>query len=77
MFRLISIQQINDGTDQNPSNRPYRCTILSDDTSAPPVDGTNVEGMHPGQTILPGSVCITPALDIAIMGNDGEWGEWV
>lgn len=33
MFRLISIQQINDGTDQDPSNRPYRCTILSDDTS--------------------------------------------
>ena len=61
MFRLISIQQINDGTDQDPSNRPYRCTILSDDTSAPPVDGTNVEGMHPGQIILPGSVCITPA----------------
>lgn len=77
MFRLISIQQINNGTDQDPSNRPYRCTILSDDTSAPPVDGTNVEGMHPGQTILPGSVCITPALDIAIMGNDGKWGEWV
>lgn len=77
MFRLISIQQINDGDDQNPSNRPYRCTILSDDTSAPPVDGTNVEGMHPGQIILPGSVCITPALDIAIMSNDGKWGEWV
>lgn len=77
MFRLISIQQINDGTDQDPSNRPYRCTILSDDTSAPPVDGANVEGMHPGQIILPGSICVTPALDIAIMGNDGEWGEWV
>lgn len=23
--------------------------------------------------ILPGSTCITPELDIAIMGNDGEW----
>lgn len=23
--------------------------------------------------ILPGSTCITPELDIAIMGNGGEW----
>lgn len=78
MFRLISIHQINNGPDNNPSNRPYRCTILADDASAsPPVDGGEIDGMLPGQKILPGSVCITPALDIAIMGNDGKWGEWV
>ena len=46
MFRLISIQQINKGPDNDPSNRPYRCTILADDASAPPpIDGDGIEGM--------------------------------
>ena len=78
MFRLISIHQINNGPDNNPSNRPYRCTILADDASAsPPVDGGEIDGMLPGQKTLPASVCITPALAIAIMGNHEKWGEWV
>ena len=26
--------------------------------------------------ILPGSICYTPAYDVCIMGNNGEWGAW-
>lgn len=28
-------------------------------------------------SILPGSICITPALDMCMMANDGTWGPWV
>lgn len=31
---------------------------------------------HEGQ-IRPGSICITPSLDVTIMANDGTWGAWV
>ena len=24
-----------------------------------------------------GSICITPAMDVCIMGNNGKWGEWL
>lgn len=24
----------------------------------------------------PGSICYTPALDMCIMGNNGQWGAW-
>lgn len=78
MFRLISIQQTDNDLALNPSERPIRCLILADNTTdALPTNGTNVEEMYPEQSFLPGSVAITPALDIAIMGNNGEWGEWV
>lgn len=26
--------------------------------------------------VLPGSICYTPALDMCIMGNNGQWGAW-
>ena len=28
-------------------------------------------------SILPGSICITPALDMCVMANDGTWGPWL
>lgn len=78
MFRLISIQQTDDDLKLNPSERPIRCLILADNTTDPlPEDGTNVDGMYPGQKFMPGSVAITTALDIAVIGNNGEWGDWV
>lgn len=78
MFRLISIQQTEDNLEIDPSKRPVRCTILADNTTDPlPEDGTGVENMHDGQKFMPGSVAITQKAEIAIVGNSGEWGEWV
>ena len=77
MFRLISIQQIVYGNELNPEKHPYRCVILADNTTdALPSDGGGVVGMNSGQKILPGSIAVTPALDVSVMGNDGEWGGW-
>ena len=41
-------------------------TLLSD------IDGLSGAG---GGT--PGSIVITPALDVCIMANDGTWGPWL
>ena len=78
MFRLISIQQTDDDLKLNPSERPIRCLILADNTTDPlPTDGTSVDGMYTGQKFMSGSVAITTALDIAVVGNNGQCGDWV
>ena len=77
MFRLISVQQVEDATPQNVAGRAIRCIILADNTSEPlPTNGEGVTHMGDDQAFLPGSIAITPAFDMAMVGNDGEWGAW-
>ena len=35
-----------------------------------------IEGLDGEGDIDKGSICITPELDICMMGNNGKWGEW-
>ncbi len=42
-----------------------------------PTQLADVPGITGAGSITPGSVCITPALDMCIMANDGTWGPWV
>lgn len=42
-----------------------------------PTKVQDVPGLTGEGTIDRGSICITPALDMCIMRNDGTWGPWV
>lgn len=37
----------------------------------------DVPGLTGAGSITPGSVCYTPALDMCVMGNNGQLGPWV
>ena len=37
----------------------------------------DVPGLTGAGSITPGSICYTPALDMCVMGNNGQWGPWV
>ena len=37
----------------------------------------DVPGLTGAGRITPGSVCYTPALDMCVMGNNGQWGPWL
>ena len=37
----------------------------------------DVPGITGDEAIDAGSICITPAMDVCIMGNNGKWGEWL
>ena len=77
MFTLLSIQQTADATPQNAGGRAIRCLILADNiTDTLPTTGQNVEHMGDDQTFMPGSIAITPDFDVAIVKNNGEWGDW-
>lgn len=77
MFTLLSIQQTADATPQNVDGRAIRCLILADNTTDTlPTTGQNVEHMGDDQTFMPGSIAITPDFDVAIVKNNGEWGDW-
>lgn len=39
-----------------------------------PTQLVDVPGITGTGTITPGSICITPTLDMCIMANDGTWG---
>ena len=77
MFTLLSIQQTEDATPENVGGRAIRCLILADDTtSALPTTGKEVRHMGDEQTFMPGSIAITPDFDVAMVANNGEWGDW-
>lgn len=77
MVSLLSIQSSKASTTY-PNGYAVRCTLLADDTSTPlPTTGGGVAGMQEYTEIAPGSVAVTPAGDIAIMDNSGEWGLWL
>lgn len=77
MFRVISIQQIVNATVDNFDGEAIRCIMLADNTTdALPQNGADVENMAPDQRFLPGSIAITPDFDVAIVKNNGEWGDW-
>lgn len=42
-----------------------------------PIKLEDIPGMSGTNNIQAGSICITPALDMCIMRNDGTWGPWV
>ena len=42
-----------------------------------PTEMDQVEGVNMTGPIRAGSICYTPAADVAIMGNDGKWGAWI
>lgn len=78
MFRLLSIQQTIGAYTANPSGKSIRCTILADNTTDPlPTSGEEITGGQYGVLVAPGSVAVTPAGSIAIMGNESEWGAWL
>lgn len=78
MFRLLSIQQTIGESTASPSGQSIRCTILADNTTdALPTSGSDVVGVQPTVLIAPGSVAVTPAGNIAVMGNESEWGAWL
>ena len=75
MFRLLNISK---ATSRNSMNQLIRCTILADGTTDPlPLTGEDIEGLMDDTEISYGSVAITPNGDIASMGNDGQWGNWL
>ena len=37
----------------------------------------DVPGLTGAGSITPGSIVITPALNVCIMANDGTWGPWL
>lgn len=77
MFRLISIQQTADASTEHVGGRAIRCIILADNTTdALPSSGSEVVGMQDDQVFLPGTIAITTGFDLAMVGNDGEWGDW-
>ena len=38
---------------------------------------SDIDGLSGAGSITPGSIVITPALDVCIMANDGTWGPWL
>lgn len=42
-----------------------------------PTKVKEIEGMTGEEEVDKGSICITPAMDVCIMGNNGKWGEWL
>lgn len=77
MFTLLSIQQTAGGTTENPTGTAVRCIILADNTTDPlPESGADISGLSLYQSFLPGTVALTPVFNIAMVGNNGEWGAW-
>lgn len=78
MFKLMQIYATIDASVDAPSGEGVRCLIMADNTDeALPTDGGKVDGLKPGQFIDTGSIAVTPFLNIAICGNNREWGEWI
>ena len=38
---------------------------------------SDIYGLSGAGGVTPGSIVITPALDVCIMANDGTWGPWL
>lgn len=77
MISLLSIQATKASTTY-PNGYAARCTLLADDTTTPlPTTGEGIIGMSQYTEISPGSVAVTPAGNVAIMDNAGEWGSWL
>lgn len=77
MFQLLSIQQTKNATTKNVDGEAIRCVILADNTSDTlPENGQNVDGMGDDQIFMPGSIAVTPSFNLAMVDNNGEWGDW-
>ena len=42
-----------------------------------PTQLSEIPGLSGAGWVTPGSIIITPALDMCIMGNNGKWGAWI
>lgn len=77
MFQLLSIQQTKNATTKNVDGEAIRCVILADNTSDTlPETGKDVKDMGDDQTFLPGSIAVTPSFNLAMVDNNGKWGDW-
>lgn len=75
MFRLLSVEKC---IPSNSSGQNVRCTILADNILDDlPLTGKYVEGLSNNAQLTYGSVAITPDGHIAIMANNGKWGDWL
>lgn len=60
------------------SDRGMRLELLADSKEDTlPTLIADVPGLTGAGNITPGSICYTPALDMCIMGNNGQWGPWL
>lgn len=58
-------------------DRGIRLELLADSKEDTlPTLIADVPGLTGAGSITPGSICYTPALDMCIMGNNGQWGAW-
>lgn len=71
MVRLLDIKRTY-------SDGGMRLLLLADSKEDTlPTQLSDVPGITVAGSITAGSICITPALDMCIMANDGTWGPWV
>lgn len=71
MVRLLDIKRTY-------SDGGMRLLLLADSKEDTlPTQLSDVPGITGAGSITAGSICITPALDMCIMANDGTWGPWV
>lgn len=62
----------------HPEGTSQRVWIQADNTTDPlPTTGSQVDGMDENVLIECGSIAQTANADVAIMGNDKKWGEWI
>lgn len=63
---------------QTRPQKKLRLKLLADSKEEKlPTKVKEIEGMSGEEEVDKGSICITPAMDVCIMGNNGKWGEWL
>lgn len=71
MVRLLDIKRTY-------SDGGMRLLLLADSKEDTlPTLLSDIDGLSGAGSITPGSICYTPALDMCVMGNNGQWGPWV
>ena len=71
MVRLLDIKRTY-------SDGDMRLLLLADSKEDTlPTLLSDIDGLSGGWGVTPGSIVITPALDVCIMANDGTWGPWL
>lgn len=70
MVRLLDIKRTY-------SDGGMRLLLLADSKEDTlPTLLSDIDGLSGAGSITPGSICYTPALDMCVMGNNGQWGAW-
>lgn len=70
MVRLLDIKRTY-------SDGGMRLLLLADSKEDTlPTLLSDIDGLSGAGSITPGSIFYTPALDMCVMGNNGQWGAW-